>query len=82
MKQYTPGTKAYYHANSFRESYSNLLRSLQSVFDSGQVSQFKQAMGIMKELVVHGRKLVKTPIDKDGDPNIGPNAGPIFPTDE
>ena len=40
--------------------------------------RFDDTFGLMKSLIVYGNRVVQTPIDDDGDPNIGPNAGPTY----
>jgi hypothetical protein len=41
---------------------------------------FGDTVAIMKDLLIHGNRLVQTPIEENGDPDIGPNTGPIYPT--
>jgi hypothetical protein len=41
-------------------------------------SRFDDTFGLMKSLMVYGSRVVQTPIEEGGDPNIGPNAGPTY----
>ena len=77
MSKYKPDSQAYKNAQAFNDIYRRLLETLQSVFD-GNVDRFDDTFGLMKSLIVYGSRVVQTPIDEDGDPNIGPNAGPTY----
>lgn len=77
MSKYHPGTQAYNLAHSFNVMYRGLLASLQNVFN-GYVHQFDDCIGQMKALVYYGKRLVQTPIQEDGDPDIGPNGAPTY----
>ena len=54
-----------------------MLHALQTVFD-GNINRFGDVMGLMKTLIVYGNRVVSTPIEDNGDPVIGPNAGPTY----
>ncbi|CAB4033861.1 Hypothetical predicted protein [Paramuricea clavata] len=77
MSKYKPDSQAYKNAQAFNDVYRKLLETLQSVFD-GNVDRFDDAFGLMKSLIVYGMRVVQTPIEDGGDPNIGPNAGPTY----
>ena len=77
MNKYKPGSKAYLQAERFNKVYTKLLKSLHNVFN-GQPDTLKDALGIMYSVDLHLKKLVHTPIADDGDPDVGPNAGPTF----
>ena len=77
MSKYKPGSQAYKNAQAFNSMYRRLLETLQSVFD-GNVERFDDTFGLMKSLMIYGSRVVQTPIDEDGDPNVGPNAGPTY----
>lgn len=77
MLIYKFGSKAYTKAKTFNEMYSKLLHSLQIVFN-GNVDNFDNTIGMMKPLLIYGDQLVQTPIEDDGNPEIGPNAGPTY----
>ncbi|XP_028403095.1 uncharacterized protein LOC114525846 [Dendronephthya gigantea] len=81
MLMYKEGSRAENVAKLFSKSYWRLLKTLQNVFD-GKTFLFGNTVAIMKDLLIHGNRLVQTPIEKNGDPHIGPNAGPIYPTEE
>ena len=77
MSKYTPGSKAYRKAERFNKVYTKLLKSLEALFN-GYPDTLQDALGLMYSVDIHLRNLVRTPIDDNGDPNIGPNAGPTF----
>ncbi|XP_068752704.1 uncharacterized protein [Montipora capricornis] len=77
MNKYKPGSKAYLQAERFNKVYTKLLKSLHNVFN-GQPDTLKDALGIMYSVDLHLKKLVHTSIADDGDPDVGPNAGPTF----
>ena len=81
MSKYRVGSKAYTVAKTFNEEYSKLLHALQTVFD-GNINRFGDVIGLMKTLIVYGNRVVSTPIEDNGDPVIGPNAGPTYLMDE
>ena len=80
MAMYKNGSKAFYEAQYFSSSYWRLLKTLQKVFD-GDIPLFHHTFGIMKELLMSGQRLVQLPINENGDPDVGPNAGPVYPTE-
>lgn len=77
MSKYSPGSKAYRQAERFNKAYTTLLKSLNNVFN-GHPHKLKDALGLMYSVDLHLRNLVRTPIDDNGDPDVGPNAGPTF----
>jgi collagen type VI alpha len=77
MSMYKDGTRAQNVAKSFNKTYWKMLGKLQNVFD-GNTFLFGDTVAIMKDLLIHGNRLVQTPIEENGDPDIGPNAGPIY----
>ena len=77
MSKYTPGSKAYRQAVMFNKVYTNLLKSLENTFN-GYPDTLRDALGLMYSVDLHMKNLVRTPIDDNGDPNDGPNAGPTF----
>ena len=77
---YKEGSKASFQAQYFSTTYWRLLKTLQKVFD-GNIPLFNDTFGIMKELLMAGYQLVQLPIDENGDPDVGPNAGPVYPTE-
>ena len=81
MSMYKEGSRAKNAAKLFSKSYWRLLKTLQNVFD-GKTFLFRDTVAIMKDLLIHGNRLVQTPIEENGCPDIGPNAGPIYPTKE
>ncbi|XP_066264202.1 uncharacterized protein [Branchiostoma lanceolatum] len=74
---YPPDTKARRYSDIFTKVYSDLLICLNEAFN-GHTDRMGRCMGMMKSLKVWANKLVRTPIDPNGDPNIGPNAAPTF----
>ncbi|XP_078360554.1 uncharacterized protein LOC144644874 [Oculina patagonica] len=77
MSNYTPGSKAYRKAERFNKVYTKLLKSLEDLFN-GHPDSLNDALGLMYSVDLHLKNLVRTPIDDNGDPNVGPNAGPTF----
>ncbi|XP_028403091.1 uncharacterized protein LOC114525845 [Dendronephthya gigantea] len=81
MSMYKEGSRAKNVAKLFSKAYWRLLKALQNVFD-GKTFLFGDTVAIMKDLLMHGNRLVQTPIGENGDPEVGPNAGPVYPTEE
>lgn len=77
MSKYKIGSNAYRQAEMFNMVYTKLLKSLENVFN-GRPETLKDALGLMFSVDLHLRNLLTTPIDDDGDPDVGPNAGPTF----
>lgn len=77
MSKYTAGSTAYRRAERFNQVYTKLLKSLEDVFN-GHPDSLKDALGLMYSVDLHLQNLVGTPIDDNGDPDVGPNAGPPF----
>ena len=61
----------------FNRTYCRLLRVLHNAFN-GEHSQLGTAVGLMFSLKLQAIQLVQLPIDPQGDPDVGPNAGPTF----
>lgn len=77
MSMYKPGSRAHFHAMLFNKAYTRLLRSLEKAFN-GNPNQIIDAIGMMFSVELHLKNLIRTPIDDNGNPEIGPNAGPTF----
>ncbi len=77
MSKYKQGSRAYNLASSFNVKYRGLLACLQNVFN-GYIKLFDNCIGQMKELVYYGKRLVQTPIQEGGDPEVGPNGAPTY----
>ena len=77
MSKYTQGSSAYRKAERLNKVYTKLLKSLEEVFN-GHPDSLNDALGLMYSVDLHLRNLVRTPIDDNGDPDVGPNAGPTF----
>ena len=77
LSDYTPGSKAYRQAVLFNETYNRMLESLDYVFN-GHPGNMQDAIGLMYAVELHLKTLLRMPIDDNGDPDIGPNAGPLF----
>ncbi|XP_078612145.1 uncharacterized protein LOC144882305 [Branchiostoma floridae x Branchiostoma japonicum] len=75
--KYPPGSRARKMSDRFNEKYTSLLRCLHDMFN-GNPGNMKKCFGLMSSLTVDAKKMVQTPIDPDGDPNIGPNVAPTF----
>ncbi|XP_028414929.1 uncharacterized protein LOC114538017 [Dendronephthya gigantea] len=81
MSMYKEGSRVEILAKLFSKSYWRLLKLLQNVFD-GKTYLFGDSVAKMKDLLIHGNSLVQMPIEENGNPEVGPNAGPIYPTNE
>ena len=77
MSNYKDGSKAYNQAQIFNKVYTKLMKSLHNVFN-GHPEALNDTIGLMYSVHFHLKKLVSTPIDDNGDPYVGPNAGPTF----
>ena len=77
MSKYKKGSLAYIKAQDFNMVFNKLLKSLEHIFN-GHPNDLKDAFGLMYSLQVHLDKLVRQPVEKHGDPDVGPNAGPAF----
>lgn len=77
MSKYKKGSNAYRQAEMFNMVYTKLPKSLENVFN-GRPETLKDALGLMFSVDLHLRNLLATPIDDNGDPDVGPNAGPTF----
>ncbi|XP_078611149.1 uncharacterized protein LOC144881750 [Branchiostoma floridae x Branchiostoma japonicum] len=75
--KYPPGSRARKMSDRFNEKYTSLIRCLHDMFN-GNPRNMKKCFGLMSSLTVDAKKMVQTPIDPDGDPNIGPNVAPTF----
>lgn len=78
LSDYTPGSKAYRQAVLFNKAYTKLFKSLENAFNGNPHEGLENAIGLMYGVELHLKKLLRTPVDDDGDPDIGPNAGPTF----
>ncbi|KAK3740673.1 hypothetical protein QZH41_019042, partial [Actinostola sp. cb2023] len=77
MSKYKKDSRAYFLADQFNKAYTKLLKSLDYVFN-GHPDKINDALGLMFSVQLHLKNLVGTPIHPDGDPDIGPNAGPTW----
>ena len=77
MSKYTPGSKAFRKAERFNKMYTRLLKSIEDAFN-GHPDSMNNARSLMYSVDLHLKDLVRTPIDDNGDPDVGPNAGPTF----
>ena len=77
LVKFKPGSRADVLNREFNRLYTNLLRSLHVVFN-GYPEKFDDAFGLMFSIDRHLKTLVSTPLGEDGDPTVGPNAGPTF----
>ena len=68
-------TNAYTDTRVFHDIYRSLLRKLQNVLN-GVPEALKDAVTIMESLQVHGKQLMKMPLDPT-DPN-SPTVGPVW----
>lgn len=75
--KYTPGSRPDVLNKEFNRIYTNLLRSLEVVFN-GHPEKFVDALGLMMTVDRYLKRLVQTPLEEQGDPTVGPNAGPTF----
>ncbi|XP_070550418.1 uncharacterized protein [Ptychodera flava] len=76
-ERYPKGSKVELLSDLFNKEYSNLLRCIHDAFN-GNPRGMRKCMSIMARMESLGRQLVKTPIDLNGDPNVGPNGAPTF----
>ncbi|KAL9973993.1 hypothetical protein ACROYT_G020520 [Oculina patagonica] len=77
LRKLVPGSRADVLNREFNKLYTNLLRSLEVTFN-GHPDKFGDALGLMFSIDRHLKTLVRTPLEQDGDPTVGPNAGPTF----
>ena len=77
LSMYGKNTRASTAAKTFNRKYTELLTSLDNVFN-GHADQIYDAIGLMHTLFNELQKLVQIPIDIHGDPCVGPNVGPTF----
>jgi len=77
LRKFVPGSQADVLNREFNRLYTNLLRSLDVAFN-GHPEKFGDAVGLMFSIDRHLKRLVRTPLEQDGDPTVGPNAGPTF----
>ena len=75
--KFTPGSRADVQNREFNRLYTNLLRALEVTFN-GRPEKFGDALGLMFSIDRHLKRLVRTPLEENGDPTVGPNAGPTF----
>ncbi|XP_078572607.1 uncharacterized protein LOC144859641 isoform X2 [Branchiostoma floridae x Branchiostoma japonicum] len=75
--RYPPGSQVRKYSDRFNKIYTGLLNCLHEAFN-GNPNMMNHCMGMMPSLTAWGKKLVRTPIDPDGDPEMGPNAAPTF----
>lgn len=80
MASYPQGSEAYTNAMAFNVAYSNMLRALEDSFtDTSPDPYFLEAFPLMHDVLPKlAQALMSTPINANGDPDIGPNAAPTF----
>ncbi|XP_066302822.1 uncharacterized protein [Branchiostoma lanceolatum] len=85
-ERYPPGSLVRKYSDNFNTIYTGLLNCMHEAFNGHPEKMKEDCMGMMSSLTVWAKKLVRTPIDPKGDPEIGPNAAPTFefhdPTDK
>lgn len=77
LSDYSRRSKAYRQAVLFNKAYTKLIKSLEYTFN-GNPKALEDAIGLMYAVELHLKNLLRTPVDDNGDPDIGPNAGPTF----
>ncbi|XP_019648076.1 PREDICTED: uncharacterized protein LOC109488316 isoform X2 [Branchiostoma belcheri] len=77
-KSYPPGSQARKYSDNFNMVYTGLLQCLHEAYNGAPQKLKCDCMGMMSSLTAWGKRLVQTPIDPNGDPEIGPNAAPTF----
>ena len=77
MNMFAPGSRAHFHAEIFNKAYTKLIKALEKAFN-GKPEELGNALGLMFSVELHLKNLVRTPIDDNGNPEVGPNAGPTF----
>ncbi|CAH1248482.1 Hypp8163 [Branchiostoma lanceolatum] len=75
--KYPPGSRARKMSDRWNEKYTTLMKCLHDMYN-GNPGNMKKCFGIMSSLTVDAKRMVQTPIDPYGDPNIGPNVAPTF----
>ncbi|KAI8495715.1 hypothetical protein Bbelb_266870 [Branchiostoma belcheri] len=75
--KYPPGSRARKMSDRFNEKYTGLMKCLHDVFN-GNPGNMEKCYGLMTSLTVNAKKMVQTPINPDGNPNVGPNVTPTF----
>ncbi|XP_019630269.1 PREDICTED: uncharacterized protein LOC109474415 [Branchiostoma belcheri] len=76
-ESYPQESQARRYSDNFNKIYTGLLMCIHEAFN-GKPNKMKDCMGMMSSLTAWGNKLVQTPIDPAGDPEVGPNAAPTF----
>lgn len=64
-------------ALAFNMKYRKLLASLEQAYN-GQPEVIKDTMGLMFSLTLSAKRLVRMPLRHGNNPDIGPNAAPIY----
>ncbi|CAH1238985.1 Hypp5677 [Branchiostoma lanceolatum] len=77
-ERYPPGSLVRKYSDNFNTIYTGLLNCMHEAFTENPEKMKVDCMGMMSSLTVWAKKLVQTPIDPNGDPEIGPNAAPTF----
>ncbi|XP_019617050.1 PREDICTED: uncharacterized protein LOC109464484 [Branchiostoma belcheri] len=75
---YPQGSQARKYSDNFNMVYTGLLKCLHEAFNGNPDKLKNDCMGMMHSLTAWANKLVQTPMDPNGDPEIGPNAAPTF----
>ncbi|KAI8489964.1 hypothetical protein Bbelb_323250 [Branchiostoma belcheri] len=77
-ESYPEESQARKYSDNFNKIYTGLLMCLHDAFNGNPEKLKNDCMGMMSSLTAWGKRLVQTPIDPKGDPEIGPNAAPTF----
>lgn len=77
LSMYGNNTKASSAAKKFNRKYTEMLTSLDNVFN-GHADQIGATIGLMYTLFTELQELVQIPIDIQGDQYVGPNVGPTY----
>ncbi|CAH1271190.1 Hypp4598 [Branchiostoma lanceolatum] len=77
-ERYPPGSQVRKYSDNFNKIYTGLLQCVHDAFNGNPEKMKVDCMGMMSSLTAWAKRLVRTPIDSNGDPEIGPNAAPTF----
>ncbi|XP_035682166.1 uncharacterized protein LOC118419733 isoform X2 [Branchiostoma floridae] len=77
-ESYPPESQARKYSDNFNKIYTGLLKCIHEAFNGNPDKMKTDCMGMMSSLTGWGKRLVQTPIDPNGNPEIGPNAAPTF----
>ena len=77
LSLYENNAKASNAAKKFNRKYTEMLTSLDNVFN-GHADEIGDTIGLMGPLLTELQKLVQIPIDIQGKKDVGPNVGPTY----